>query len=77
MKNNAAVVNGRKWSEVYEYASDRLLTIISSVLPGCIQTGMLPSILIDGVLIPLLKLKTKDPSVIYKHRPIAIARALS
>ena len=59
-------------SEVYKFASERLLTMMSILL-----TGQLPSTLMHVVIIPLLKCKSKDPADVINYRPIAIATALS
>ena len=64
-------------SEVHKSASERLLTIISIFLSGCMLTGKLPSTLMHVVIIPLLKCKSKDLTVVNNYRPIAIATALS
>ena len=54
-------------SEVYKFASERLLTIMSIFLSGCMLSGKVPSALMHEVIIPLLKCKsiffinTKNP----------------
>ena len=77
LKNKKAVGNDESPSEVYKFASERLLTIMSIFLSGCMLRGKLPSILINVVIIRLLKCKSKDPADVNNFRPIAIARALS
>ena len=78
LKNNKIVGNDGIPSEVYKFASERLLTMMSIFLSGCMLTGMLPrSTLIHVVIIPLLKWKSKDPADVNNYRPIAIATALS
>ena len=77
LKNNKAVGNDGIPSEVYKFASERLLTIMSIFLSGCMLTGKLPSTLMHVVIIPLLKCKSKDPADVNNYRPIAIATALS
>ena len=64
-------------SEVYKFASERQLTIMSIFLSGCMLSGKLPSTLMHVVIIPLLKCKSKDPPDDNNYRPIAIATALS
>ena len=77
LKNNKAVGNCGILSEVYKFASERLLTMISIFLSGCMLTGKLPNSLMHVVIIPLLKCKSKDPADVNNYRPIAIATALS
>ena len=77
LKNKKAVGNDGIPSEVYKFASWRLLTIMSIFLSGCMLTGNLPSTLMHVVIIPLLKCKSKDPADVNNYRPIAIATALS
>ena len=55
LKNNKAVGNDGVPSEVYEFASERLLTLMSIFLSGCMLTGKLPSSLMHVVIILLLK----------------------
>ena len=43
LKNNKAVGNDGIPSEVYKFASERLLTIMSIFLYGCMLTGKLPN----------------------------------
>ena len=77
LKSKKAVGNDGIQSEVYKFTSERLLTIMSIFLSGCMLSGRLPSTLMHVVIIPLLKCKSKDPSDINNYRPIAIATALS
>ena len=77
LKNKKAVGNDGIPSEVYKFASERLLTIMSIFLSGCMLTGKLPSTLMHVVIMPLLKYKYKDPADVNNYRPIAIATALS
>ena len=76
LKNNKAIGNDGIPSEVYKFASNRLLTIMSIFLSGCMLTGKLPNTLMHVVIIPLLKCKSKDPADVNNYRPIAIATAL-
>ena len=79
-KNKKAVGNDGIASEVYKFASERLLTIMSIFLSRCMLIGKLPSTLMHVVIIwfiPLLKCKFKDPAALNNYRPIAIATALS
>ena len=62
LKNNKAVGNDGIQSEVYKFASERLLTMMSIFLSGCRLIGKLPSTLMHLVIIPLLKCKSKDSS---------------
>ena len=77
LKNNKAVGNDGIPSEVYKFASERLLTVMSIFLSGCMLTGKLPNSLMHVVIIPLLKCKSKDPADVNNYRPIAIATDLS
>ena len=77
LKSVKAVGNDGIPSEVYKFASERLLTNMSIFLSGCMLSGKLPSILMHVVIIPLLKCKSKDPADVNNDRPIAIATALS
>ena len=77
LKNNEAVGNDGIPSEVYKFASERLLTMMSIFLSGCMLTGKLPNSLMHVVIIPLLKCKSKDSADVNNYRPIAIATALS
>ena len=77
LKNNKAVGNDRFPSEVYNFASEELLTIMSIFLSGCMLTGKLPSPLMHVVIILLLKCKSKDPADVNNYWPIAIATAQS
>ena len=77
LKNNKAVGNDGLPFEVYKFASERLLTMMSIFLSGCMLTGKLPNFLMHVVIIPLLKCKSKDPPDVNNYRPIVIATALS
>ena len=76
LKNHKAVGNDGIPSEVYKFASERLLTMMSIFLFSCMLTGKLPSTLMHIVIIPLLKCKSKDPADVNNYRLIAIATAL-
>ena len=77
LKNNKAVINDGIQSEVHLFASERLLTMMSIFLSGCVLTGKLPNSLMHVVIIPLLKCKSKGPADVNNYRPIAIATSLS
>ena len=77
LKSKKAVGNDGIPSEVYKFACDRLLTIISIFLSGCMLSGKLPSTLMHVVIIPQLKCKSKDPADVNNYRPIANATAVS
>ena len=64
LENNKAVGNDGIPSEVYKFASERLLTMMSIFLSACMLTGKLPSTLMHvvKVIIPVLKCKSKDMS---------------
>ena len=62
LKNKKAVGNDGIPSEVYKFASERLLTMMSMFPSGCMLTGKLPSTLMHVVIIQLLKCKSKDPA---------------
>ena len=66
-QNNKAVGNDGILSEVYKFASERLLTIF---LSGCMLTGKLPSIFMQVVITPPLKCKSKDPADVNNCRKI-------
>ena len=53
LKNKKAVANNGIPSEFYMFASERLLTMMSIFLSGCVLTGKLPSTLMHVVIIPL------------------------
>ena len=76
LKSKKAVGNDGIPSEVYKFASERLLTIMSIILSMCMLSGKLPSTLMHVVIIPILKCKSKDPADVNNYRPIAIATAL-
>ena len=77
LKNNKAVGNDAIPSEVYKFASERLLTMLSIFFSGCMLTGELSNSLMHVVIIPLLKCKSKVPADVNNYRAIAIATALS
>ena len=54
LKSKKAVGYDEILSEVYKFASERLLTIMSIFLSGCMLSGELPSTLMHVVIIPLL-----------------------
>ena len=76
-KNKKAVGNDGFPSEVYKFASEQLLTMMSIFLSGCMITGKLPSTLMHIVIIPLLKCKSKDPADVNNCRSTEIATVLS
>ena len=51
LKNNKAVGNDGISSEVYKFGSERLLTLMSIFLSGCMLTGKLPNSLMHVVII--------------------------
>ena len=77
LKNKKAVGNDGITFEVFKFASERLLTMMSIFLSGCLLAGKLPSTLMHVVIMPLLKCKSKDPADVNNYRPIAIATAPS
>ena len=77
LKNNMAVGNDGIPSDVYKFASERLLSMMSIFFPGCMLTGKLPNSLMHVVIILLLKRKSKDPADVNNYTPIAISTALS
>ena len=77
LKSKKAVGNDGIPSEVYKFASEQLLTIMSIFVSGCMLSGKLPSTLMDVVIILLLKCKSKDPADVNNCRLIGIATALS
>ena len=77
LKNNKAVGNDGIPSEVYKFASERLLTMMSIFISGCMLTGKLPNSLMHVVIIPLLNCKSKDPADVNNYSQIAIATASS
>ena len=77
LKNKKAVGNDGIPSEVYKFTSERLLTMMSIFLSGCMLSGKIPSTLMHVVIILLLKWESKDPADVNNYRPIAIATALS
>ena len=77
LKSKKAIGNDGITSEVYKFASDRLLTIMSIFLSGFMLTGKLPSTLMHVVMIPLLMCNSKDQADVNNFRPITIATAFS
>ena len=77
LKNNKAVGNDGIPSEVYKFASERLLTMVSIFHSGCMLTCKRPSTLMHVVNIPPLNCKSIDPADVNNYRPIPIASALS
>ena len=69
LKSKKAVGNDGIPSEVYKFSSERMLTIMSIFLSGCMLSGKLPSTLMHVVIIPLLKCKSKDPADVNNYRP--------
>ena len=55
---------------------ERLLTMMSTSLSGCMLTGKLSNYLLHVVIIPLLECISKDPADVNNYRSIAIATAL-
>ena len=55
LKNNKAVGTDGIPSEVYNFASERQLTMMSIFLSGCMMAGNQPSTLMHVVIISLLK----------------------
>ena len=51
LKNKKAVANDGIPSEVYKFASERLLTMMSMFPSGCMLTGKVPSTLMHVVII--------------------------
>ena len=79
LKNNKAVGNDGNDgipSEVYKFASERLLIMMSIFRSSCIITVNLPNFFMHVVIIPLLKCKLKDPAYVNNYRQITIATAL-
>ena len=62
LKSKKAVGNDGIPNEVYKFASERLQTIMSIFLTGCMLSGKLQSTLMHIVIIPLLKCTSKDPA---------------
>ena len=77
LKNNKAVGNDGIPSELYKFAFERLLTMMSIFLSSCMLTGKLPNSILHVVIVPLLKCKSKDPADVNNYRPITVATALS
>ena len=55
LKSKKVVGNDGISSEVYKFASERLLTIMSIFFSGCMLSGKLSSTLMHVVIIPLLR----------------------
>ena len=64
-------------SEVYKFASERLLTIMSIFFSSCMLTSRLLSTIMHVVIIPLLKCKSKYPTDVNNYRTVAIATSVS
>ena len=64
-------------AEVFKYAPDRLLVLLSIFLCACFCHHYIPEIIMKVIIIPLLKSKLKDPSSSDNYRPIAIATSIS
>ena len=77
LKSKKAVGNDGIPCEVYKFASEHLLIIMSIFLSGCMLSGKLPITLMHILIIPLLKCKSKDPVDVNNYWPIAIATAFS
>ena len=77
LKNNKALGNDIIPSEVYKFAAERLLTMKSIFISGCMLTVKFRSTLMHVVITPLLKCKSKDPADVNNYKPIAIDTALS
>ena len=76
LKNKKAVGNYGIPSEVYKFASERLLPMMPIFLSECMLAGKLPRTLMHTVIISLLKCKSKDPTDVKNYRPISIATAI-
>ena len=77
LKCDKAIGNDGVPAEVFKYASPRLLTTLSIFLSACLSKAYLPGPLMDVLINPLLKSKSKDSSDKNNYRPIAIATAIS
>ena len=77
LKNNTVIGNYGIISEVYNFTSERLQTMMSMFLSGCMLTGNLQSTPMHVVTIVLLKCKSKDPVDANNYWPIAFATTLS
>ena len=65
-------------SEHLKYAIDSdVPVILSHILTMCIQFHIVPLSFVYGVLVPLLKKPTLDPSVPKNYRPVTISSTLS
>ena len=74
--NKKAVGNDGIPSKVCKFASERLLTMMSIFLSGCMLIGK-HRVLLRVVIIPQLKYKSEDPAEVNNYRPSAIATDLS
>ena len=77
LPSNKAVGDDGIPAEVYKYAPQRLLVMLSLFLTACLRHQYLPEIIMKVIIIPLLKSKLKDSSSSDNYRPIAIATSLS
>ena len=68
LQNKKAVGNDGIPSEVFKFASELLLAMMSIFFSGCMLTGKLPGTLMHVVIILLLKCKSKDPADINNYR---------
>ncbi len=64
-------------AETLKYAHPIIMTVLASLFNSCIAHGYVPDNIMRVVIIPLLKKKGLDPSVIKNYRPIAISSAIS
>jgi len=77
LKNNKSAGKDGVPAEVYKYASNRLLTLLSIFYTSCLRLNFLPEELMHVILVPLIKNKKKCASELGNYRPIAIATASS
>ena len=65
-------------TEHLKYSIDsRIPAILSSVLTLCVQYHVVPTSFTRGMLVPLLKKSTLDPSVPSNYRPVTVSSTLS
>ena len=64
-------------AEVFKYGPVQLLNVMSVLFTGCLKSNYLPKILMDVVVKPIIKTKTKCATDIGNYRPISIATAAS
>ena len=64
-------------TEVFRYAPERLIVILSILFTSCLRHQHLPADITNIDIIPLLKSKQKDPSVSDNYRPLSIANVIS